>query len=270
VTAEQAAKMLGVSRALVIRAKTIWCRGTAEAASSAFAAATARAIKRYKYHLIKALTAERAASPVQPRNSAITVSSLSGYPRAHRSGSLSGLPAHRGLETAIDAATLTQEAEMQDTRDTTANPSRRRLIAGSSAALFAGAALATSVHAEPKFPAASGDDAQILRLLAEWLPLQRRYHALSDHTAEMDPVPAEIARELSHVVTAQHDLAEEMAELRATTLEGLRAKAAVLLSYSSYLADGERLLWENHDELMGWSIARDLLGDATAKADYRP
>ena len=76
---------------------------------------------------------------------------------------------------------------MQDTRDTTDNPSRRRLIAGSSAALLAGAALATSSHGETKFPAASGDDAEILRLFAEWLPLQRRYHFLSDHTAEMDP-----------------------------------------------------------------------------------
>lgn len=156
---------------------------------------------------------------------------------------------------------------MQDTH-TTANPSRRRLIAGSSAALLAGTALATSSHGDTRFPTASGDDAEILRLLAEWQPLQRRYLVLSDRTAEMDLIPAEIARELSHVVTAQHDLAEEMAELRATTLEGLRAKAALLLSYSSYLADGERLLWENHDELMGWSLARDLLGDEAAKADY--
>jgi hypothetical protein len=69
-------------------------------------------------------------------------------------------------------------------------------------------------------------------------------------------------------VTAQHDLAEKMADLRATTFEGLRAKATVLL-YSAYLAGGERPIWENHDELLGWSIARDLLGDATAKADYR-
>ena len=159
---------------------------------------------------------------------------------------------------------------MQDTRDTTANPSRRRLIAGSSAALLAGAVLATSSHSETKFPAASGDDAEILRVLAEWQPLQRRYHVISDHTAEMDPIPAEIAHELSHVVGAQHDLAEVMADLRATTFEGLRAKATVLLAYSGYLEGGEKPLWDNHDTLLGWSIARDLMGDATAKADYRP
>ena len=159
---------------------------------------------------------------------------------------------------------------MQDTRDTTANPSRRRLIASSSAALLAGAALATSSHGDTRFPSASGDDAEILRLFAAWLPLQRRYHVISDRTAEMDPVPAEIARELSHVVTAQHDLAEEIADLRATTFEGLRAKATVLLAYSGYLECGERPLWDNHDTLLGWSIARDLMGDAAAKVDYRP
>ena len=158
---------------------------------------------------------------------------------------------------------------MQDTRNTTDNPSRRRLIASGSAALLAGAALATPSHGETKFPAASGDDAEILRLLAEWLPLQRRYHVISDHTAEMDLIPADIAHELSRVVTAQHDLAEELAELRATTFEGLRAKATVLLAYSGYLEGGERPLWDNHDTLLGWSMARDLMGDEAAKADYR-
>ena len=64
----------------------------------------------------------------------------------------------------------------------------------------------------------------------------------------------------------QHDLAEVMADLRATTFEGLRAKATVLLSYSGYLEGGERPIWENHDEPPGWSIARDLLGDAAARA----
>jgi hypothetical protein len=157
---------------------------------------------------------------------------------------------------------------MQDTRDTTANPSRRHLIAGSSAALFAGAALATSALADTKFPAVSGDDAEILRLFAEWQPLQRRYHFLNDRIGDGRDLPAE--HERSHVVDAQHDLAEVMAELRATTFEGLQAKATVLLSYSGYLEGGEKPLWDNHDTLLGWSIARDLLGDATAKADYRP
>ena len=158
---------------------------------------------------------------------------------------------------------------MQDARDTTDNPSRRRLIAGSSA-LLASAAIATSSHGETRFPAVTGDDAEILRLFAEWLPLQRRYRVLGDHTADMRDIPAEIVHEESHLATAQLNLTEEIADLRATTLEGLRAKATVLLSYCGYRTDSEGPYWENHDELMGWSIARDLLGDEAAKADYVP
>jgi hypothetical protein len=161
----------------------------------------------------------------------------------------------------------TQEPVMQDARSTTENPSRRRLIAGSSAALLAGSAVATSSHGDTKFLATIGDDAEILRLFAEWLPLQQRYRFLSDHT----PETAEIDHELRDVlVPAQHVLAEEIADLRASTLEGLRAKATVLLSYSGYLEGGESPLWDNHDELMGWSIARDLLGAEAAKSDYLP
>ena len=160
---------------------------------------------------------------------------------------------------------------MQDARDTTDNPSRRRLIAGGSAALLAGAAVATSPHGETKLPAATGDDAEILRLFAEWLPLERRYRFLSDPLADMHDIPAEIDHELCHVITpGLHDLTEEIADLRATTLEGLRAKATVLLSYSGYLEGGKSPIWTNHDALMGWSIARDLLGDEAAKAGHVP
>jgi hypothetical protein len=98
----------------------------------------------------------------------------------------------------------TQEPAMQDARDTTDNPSRRRLIAGSSAALLAGAAIATSSHGETKLPAATGDDAEILRLFAEWLPLRRRYRFLDDHIAEMDDIPAEIDHELRRVLVPAH------------------------------------------------------------------
>jgi hypothetical protein len=104
-------------------------------------------------------------------------------------------------------------------------------------------------------------------LFAQWPPLQRRYLFLSDVIGDGYDIPAEHERD--HVVTAQHDLAEKIADLRATTLEGLRAKATVLLSYSGYLEGGEKPLWDNHNELLGWSIARDLMGDEAAKADYR-
>ena len=61
---------------------------------------------------------------------------------------------------------------------------------------------------------------------------------------------------------AKQKLAEAIAQLRAMTISGLRVKAAVLLAYCQYDLDG-KLHWTDHDELMGWSIARDLLGDET-------
>jgi hypothetical protein len=50
--------------------------------------------------------------------------------------------------------------------------------------------------------------------------------------------------------------------MSATTMEGLRAKAAVLMRYSGYdevalAAHGQ--WWTNNEELVGWSIAQDLL-----------
>jgi hypothetical protein len=67
-------------------------------------------------------------------------------------------------------------------------------------------------------------------------------------------------------VPRQHDLAEQIADLRATTLAGLRVKAAVLLSYCPYDSDSDPI-WDNHDGLLGWSLARDLCGDAAARPD---
>ena len=63
---------------------------------------------------------------------------------------------------------------------------------------------------------------------------------------------------------AKAELAEAIADLRATTIVGLRVKAAVLLAYIQYDHNGQ-VHWTDHDELMGWSIARDLLGDDAAR-----
>ena len=62
---------------------------------------------------------------------------------------------------------------------------------------------------------------------------------------------------------AKQELAEAIARLRATAISGLQVKAAVLLAYTQYDLDG-KLHWTDHDGLMGWSIARDLLGDEAA------
>jgi hypothetical protein len=112
----------------------------------------------------------------------------------------------------------------------------------------------------------AGDDVEILRLGAEWLPLQRRYNTLNAQCADMVHIPNAIHREFDTLVPQHHDLAEKVADLRATSLEALKVKAAMLLFYSGYLIDGS-VMWSNHDELMGWSIARDMLGDEAARPD---
>jgi hypothetical protein len=139
-------------------------------------------------------------------------------------------PDHRGLETAIDAATPDAGARDAGRTRHYRQPFPPRLIAGGSVALLAGAAIAPRAAASP-----AGDDAEIRRLFAEWLPLRRRYCFLGDQVAQMDD--DEIDHELRDVlVPAMHVLAEKIADLRGTTLEGLRAKATVLLSYTGYHA----------------------------------
>ena len=110
-------------------------------------------------------------------------------------------------------------------------------------------------------------DAELLRLGAEFKRLQLQYLKLhADHADDDGDLPDEIKAEVHDIVPRQHDLAEQIADLRATTLAGLRVKAAVLLSYSAYDSDGDPI-WDNHDGLLGWSLARDLCGDAAARPD---
>ena len=52
--------------------------------------------------------------------------------------------------------------------------------------------------------------------------------------------------------------ADRVMLMRARTREGLEAKARALLCYSQYAIDGVPL-GDNHDALLGWSLARDLL-----------
>jgi hypothetical protein len=146
-------------------------------------------------------------------------------------------------------------------------PSRRAMRAGGTAALLTGAALATAAHGAPvAAPVAGGDDAELLALHAEWKPLRRRYLQLNRENADVVHIPPEVDAEIDALVPAMADVAERVADLRATTTDGLKAKAAILLSYSGYMADGSPL-YTNHDELLGWSIARDLLGDEAARPD---
>lgn len=83
-------------------------------------------------------------------------------------------------------------------------------------------------------------------------------------------IPAAVDAEIDALVPAMHDLVARAADEYAYTLSGMKSKAAMLLSYSEYEMDGVTPSFTNHDELLSWSIARDLLGDAAAQADAEP
>jgi hypothetical protein len=112
----------------------------------------------------------------------------------------------------------------------------------------------------------SSEDAELVRLGAEFQDKHRQHIELMEKNQLLagDP-PAEVQGEIRSLMQAKQELAEAIAGRRATAISGLRVKAAVLLAYSQYDFDGT-LHWTDHDELMGWSIARDLIGDQADKA----
>jgi len=109
----------------------------------------------------------------------------------------------------------------------------------------------------------SGEDAELCSLGAEFQANHRQHIELVKNNRRLagEP-PLEALEAIQSRMQAKQMLAEAIAQLRAVTISGLRVKAAVLLAYSQYDLDG-KLHWTDHDELMGWSIARDLLGEET-------
>ena len=110
----------------------------------------------------------------------------------------------------------------------------------------------------------SANDAELSRLGAEFQKKHRRHvESVADQQRIVGELSPEDREEIVSLMQAKRELAEAIADQRAITVVGLRVKAAVLLAYSQYDLEGQ-LHWTDHDQLMGWSIARDLLGDETA------
>ena len=65
---------------------------------------------------------------------------------------------------------------------------------------------------------------------------------------------------MTALTQAGDDIAERLADLRAATLGGLRAKARALLACAPVDRNGD-YVWREHHDLLGWSLARDLVGD---------
>ncbi len=137
---------------------------------------------------------------------------------------------------------------------------RRGLLLSGAALAAAGpgaAALADNLAAR-RGPTPSPD--------AELIQLSQRVvagHAEMDRYSDQYGVdkPPHIKACIYALVDECHDMSEQIGGMRATTMEGLQAKARALLAHTSKSPDGG-LLWSSPDELLAWSIARDLLGRA--------
>jgi hypothetical protein len=139
----------------------------------------------------------------------------------------------------------------EDTHTTPARASRRTLLA---ATLGLGA-LPAAATASP--------DAELIRLAA----------ALEANHAEAETIPVtldegEFDAQMTALTQAGDDMAERLADLRAATLGGLRAKARAVLACAPVDRNGD-YVWRVHHDLLGRSLARDLVGDEAADRDSR-
>ena len=112
-------------------------------------------------------------------------------------------------------------------------------------------------------PADASPDAELIRLAA----------ALEANHAKLAAVPGTLPDdefdEVMTVLTEEgDDLIGRVSDMRATKLAGLRAKERALLVCARTDHDGEHY-WTRDDDIMGWSLARDLAGDELAGLDPR-
>jgi hypothetical protein len=147
-------------------------------------------------------------------------------------------------------------AEDEDiTPATTGRASRRTLLAATLGLGALPVAATVVAGAEP--------DAELIRLAA----------ALEANHAKLAAVPGTLPDEefdelMTDLDEEGADLVERLSDLRAVSLAGLQAKARALLSCARTDHDGNRY-WTSDDDIMGWSLARDLAGDELADRDPR-
>jgi hypothetical protein len=118
-----------------------------------------------------------------------------------------------------------------------------------------------------RLPAISGPsaDTELVRLVAALDANQAEVEVLKAADPRDDP---DLVARLTARLEVRHEMAERLAVMRATTLAGLRAKARALLACARLDRDSDDD-WSNVDEVLGWSLARDLLGSEVAERDPR-
>lgn len=135
-----------------------------------------------------------------------------------------------------------------------AKPSRRGVMLATARLLaLGGAAGAVAAVA----PSPENPDAALIAMCERIVAANDEMLRLESPYYDKPSSPPHVQARTAALVVEIHRLAEAAAEVQAVTLDGLRAKGGALLSCMCYLSDGSPD-WGNHDELLGWSIARDL------------
>jgi hypothetical protein len=130
---------------------------------------------------------------------------------------------------------------------------RRNLVGGAASATI----LAVN---KPSAPAASVPDAdtEIVALVDKIIASYRECNRLEiEAETESSDRAAQIWKQIRDRVDQEWNMRAQLASLRATTLAGFRAKAAVIREFNN-CADGYVTGYE--DDALAWSLANDLLG----------
>ena len=147
------------------------------------------------------------------------------------------------------------KAEHDPTTITAPRPSRRGLLAGSTAALLAGAAFVTAARAAPVASAvATGDDAELLALCAAFDTLESSVHALY-YGSEALPEGDVRDEAMDRIQDDQRPLVERIRTIPATTPAGIRAKSQSLVTFAPDLLNPRDATF---DEALIASLLADL------------
>lgn len=141
-----------------------------------------------------------------------------------------------------------------------AKPSRRGVMLATAKLLVLGGAVAGASAAEAA-PVPGNPDSDLIAMCDRIVAAHQEIERAESPYYNEPCSPSHVRARTSLLVAEGHRLSEAVAEMEALTPEGVRAKARAMLTYIGYDID-ERPIWSNHDELLGWSIARDLLRGA--------
>jgi hypothetical protein len=160
-----------------------------------------------------------------------------------------------GFHTCPKAGSANTTADdARDTHPVTLASPRRGLLTGTIASLLTGTAAVATARAAPR--AASGDDAELLRLCAEMVRLRAVADAIGAEAASLPDGDEEDHEQRYSLADHEWFVAvRDVADTPARTLAGVRAKASVMLSMI------EELVFTGHvdtlDDIAAGNVGED-------------